>query len=293
MAHRASMTNAGGSAAGPAEFTVRPEENGMRLLDVLARRRQTSRKKAKRLLDERSVHVNGQPVWMARHTLRKGQTVTLVPSASDRTARGGIPVLYEDADYLVVDKPAGRLSNESDSVESDLRRQRNDPALVVAHRLDKDTTGCLLVARSTKAFDAAVELFRRKQVSKTYHAIVVGRLPRAEGRVRKPLEGKPAVTHCKTLDTRNDASHLLVRIDTGRTHQIRRHLADLGCPVVGDRYYKAKGPKRGRHRGFQIGRQMLHASNLAFKQPLSGGTVRAKAPLPGDFRHCLKTFGLT
>jgi 23S rRNA pseudouridine1911/1915/1917 synthase len=273
------------------EFKVEPREDGTHLLSYLADHLRTSKKKAKDLLDDRCILVNRRRVWMAHHVLRTGHTITLVARPAEGQPGKAVPLLYEDPYYLIVDKPSGRFSNEAQSVELDLREQLNEPGLLVAHRLDRDTTGCLLVARSKEAFDAMVELFRQKMVSKSYHAIVAGRMPSDPTTITKPIEGLPAITHCKTLDSRAEASHLLVKIDTGRTHQIRKHLADLGFPVIGDRHYATR--RRSGQQAMQVGRQMLHASGLAFKHPMSGRTVRVRAPLPRDFRNCLKMFGLT
>ena len=228
---------------------------------------------------------------MAHHVLRTGHSVTIVASASSDRSGKVVSVLYEGPDYLIVNKPAGRLSNEADSVEADLREQLHEPSLLAAHRLDKDTTGCLLIARSREAFDAVVELFRRRMISKSYHAIVSGRMPTDTRTITQPLDDLPAVTHCKTLDTSAEASHLLVKIDTGRTHQIRKHFANLGFPIVGDRYYATR--RTSSSRALKVGRQMLHASDLAFRHPVTGRPIRVRAPLPKDFRNCLKMFGLT
>lgn len=276
----------------PGDLKVEPGDGETNLLTFLAGRLGTSKKKAKHLLDDRRVLVNGKRVWMARHVLRPGHSVTIVSAASPDTPGKALSVLYEDPDYLIVNKPAGRLSTDENSIEADLRKQFHEPALRAAHRLDRDTTGCLLIARSKEAFDEAVKLFRQKMVRKSYHAIVAGHMQPDPKTIAKPLDGLPAMTHCRALDACSEASHLMVKIDTGRTHQIRKHLAALGFPIVGDRHYSARRRKIG-PRAMKVGRQMLHASELAFKHPLTGRPVRVRAPLPRDFRHCLKMFGLT
>jgi len=243
------------------DFKVPPGDGETNLLSFLAGHLKTSKKKAKKLLDDRCVLVNGRRIWMAHHILQPGQSVTIVSTASSRPQGKALNVLYEDSDYLIVNKPAGRLTNEEESVESDLRKQLNEPSLLAAHRLDKDTTGCLLVARSNQAFDAAVKLFREKRISKSYHAIVSGRMQPDPKTIAKPLEDLPALTHYRTLDTGPEASHLLVRIDTGRTHQIRKHLAGLGYPIVGDRFYATR--RNSSSRAMKVGRQMLQASGTA------------------------------
>jgi len=272
-------------------FTVEARESGMRLLDFLAQRMKTSKKKAKQLLDSRSVFVDRRRVWMAHHVLETGVEVDVVRPVANGRRLPRITVLLEDPEYLVVNKPAGCPSNGVDSVEERLRRQFEEPSLRVAHRLDKDTTGCLIVARSEQVFRSMTDAFRQGSVRKMYHAIVAGRLQTDGRTIARPLEGQRAVTHCKTLDAGAEASHVLVRIDTGRTHQIRKHFASLKHPVLGDRHY-ATG-RRPSTRALRIGRQMLHASEVAFRHPGTGRRTRVRAPLPHDFRACLRMFGLT
>ena len=130
-----------------------------------------------------------------------------------------------------------------------------------------------------------------RKVTKSYHAIAAGRIDRKTRRLDAPIDGHRAVTHVHCLDSNRGASHLLVRIETGRTHQIRKHLASTGHPVLGDRHYLPKTPQTPK--SVRIGRQMLHASQLAFENPVTGRKVVVKAPLPHDFRACLKKYGLT
>jgi len=273
------------------DTTVRRGEDGMRLLDFLAARLQTSRKKAKRLLDERCVFVNGRRTWMARHVVRAGHGVTV--ATGDRPAAPGadIPVVYEDEDYWIVNKPAGLLSTGDGSLEEQLRAEHGNAGVSVVHRLDRDTTGCLLVARSEAARRRAVELFRRREVSKTYHAIVAGRLRSDASALQRPLDGRRAVTLYRILDAGEEATHVQIKLVTGRTHQIRRHFHAVHHPVLGDRQYGTR--VRLSRKGIRIGRQMLHASDMALHHPGGGAAIRARAPLPRDFRQCLRTFGLS
>ena len=140
-------------------YKVDRRNDGTRLLSFLADSMGTSRKQAKQLLDSRAVLVNGRRVWMARHPLRTGHEVTVTPESPAPPAGGRATVLFESENYLVVDKPAGHLSDGDDSIESRLRELRTEPALRAAHRLDRDTTGCLIMARSEQAFDAIVGEF--------------------------------------------------------------------------------------------------------------------------------------
>lgn len=281
------------------------------LQDFLVRRFSVSRRSAKAMADGRSVWVNRVCVWMARARLRNGDIVE-VPAAVANGARRQsgvvsvasasqvgqavrarhVRVLWSDDAYLVCDKPAGMVScGDPRSVESALRTQERIPSLVAVHRLDRDTSGCLLFAKSHAAFLAAVEMFKTHRVSKTYHAIVVGRFPVAHQVVDAPLDGSPAVSRIAREAVADDASFLRVRIETGRTNQIRRHLASIRFPVLGDRVF---GLKRVRDpRLMQVPRQMLHASTLMLPNPLvAKGEIKVHSPLPADFRAALRLFGM-
>ena len=288
-------------------------ESGKTLQDFLSLRCALSRRAAKAIIDGRSVWVNRKCVWIAHHGIHAGDVVE-VPRAvvsaakrqpgSDRSAnaRHGqgdrqparhIRVLVDTPDYVVADKPAGTLScGDPKSVEMLLRLQLRIPTLEAVHRLDRDTTGCLLLAKTHTAFMAAVEVFKTHSVKKAYCAIVAGRFPHAHETVNAPLDGKPAVSHVTREAASADASFLKVRIETGRTNQIRRHLSSIRFPIVGDRTFglkKARDPRL-----MSVPRQMLHAVGLEMPDPMRSvkDTIRAHSPLPADFRQCLKTFGM-
>ena len=185
----------------------------------------------------------------------------------------------------------GRLSNGPDSLEADLRTLLNQPKLQAVHRLDRDTSGCILIARSKDAFDQAVELFKEQKISKVYHALATGEIKERERRIDYALEGEPAVTHLHRVASNPLASHLKIKIETGRTHQIRKHLAYIGHPVLGDRTYALRGgavPEELR----LIARQMLHAVSLTFTSPFTHQKIRIEAPLPKDFVMWSKRLGL-
>lgn len=276
------------------------------LQDFLAARFGLSRRAAKAVIDGRSVWVNRRCVWIAHHALKTGDVVeipkTVVAAArrqagSAKTAiapaeRKHVRVLLETPDYVVADKPAGLLSNEDPrSVEAILRVQLNQPNLQAVHRLDRDTTGCLLFAKTYAAFLAAVEVFKTRRVAKTYYAIVAGSFPFAHQRIDAPLDGQPAVSNVAREAAGPDASFLRVRIETGRTNQIRRHLSGVRYPIVGDRTFGLKSARDPRL--MTVPRQMLHAASLALPDPMrKGEEIKAHAPLPADFRAALKLFGM-
>ena len=267
-------------------------EAGQSLQVFLSAKLSMSKRAAKNLMDDRAVWVNRKCVWMAHHELHQGDTVEVPAGHKPKAeAPAKIRVLIEDEHYLVADKPSGMLAVGEGSLEEVLRVQTGHPALQAVHRLDRDTTGCLLVAKSAAAFDAAVTLFKTRKVTKQYHAIVFGSFDRSSSTVDQELDGERAVSHIQREAVSKDASFLKVRIETGRTHQIRRHLAGIRHPVLGDREHGVKFARDPRL--LTIPRQMLHASGLEMTHPmLAGKTLKAHSPLPADFRRCLKLFDM-
>ena len=306
-------------AANIEALTVGRPDAGKPLQDFLSSHFGLSRRSAKAVIDGRSVWVNRKCVWIAHHVLRSGDVVEVpraVVSAAKRQSAGSnsrkdsnglngsakeasgdrqlrhIRVLLETKDFIVADKPAGVLSNGAPgSAETILREQLNEPNLQAVHRLDRDTSGCLLFARSYAAYLAAVEVFKTRKVRKEYHAIVAGSFPYAHQRIDAPLDGQPAVSHVLREHSAADASFLKVRIETGRTNQIRRHLASVRFPIVGDRTFGLKHARDPRL--MSVPRQMLHASSLELPDPtVKGATIKVHSPLPADFRATLKLFGM-
>lgn len=275
------------------------------LQDFLSARLSVSRRAAKAMVDARSVWVNGRCVWMARHRLSKGDSVFVqkqavaavakhqdAPSRPQRDEARHIRILWREGDYLVCDKPAGILSCDAEgSVESILRLQEKAPSLVAVHRLDRDTTGCLLFAMNRRAFEDAVAVFKTHRVLKTYRAIAVGRFKFAHQTIDAPLDGKRALSRVARETSGDDACLLRVTIETGRTNQIRRHLASVGHPIAGDRVFGIKSARDPRL--MEVPRQMLHASTLEMPDPAHPKRViKAHSPLPADFRAALKLFGM-
>lgn len=267
-----------------------PSDTGTSLQEFLAAQLNLSKNRAKALLDDRSVLVNRRRIWMARHILAKGDVVEVVCPAMPTPTGSRITVLLEDRDFLVINKPAGMLANGPDSAESRLREERGENGLRAAHRLDRDTSGCLLVARSDAAFEQAVSVFRNRKIGKTYRVIAAGQVGSAERVITFPLDGQTAITRIRTISSNREATYLNVEIETGRTHQIRRHLAMIGHPVLGDRQHATRNQLPDRH--LTIPRQMLHSLELSFRHPYGSRILHAQAPLPDDFAACLSLFNL-
>ena len=309
------MRRAPQHAAGIAALTVNKPDPKV-LQDFLAARFSLSRRTAKAMIDGRNVWVNRQCVWIARFQLRTGdavevpeqvvkgalrqgalapaaagaKTATAAPAASK--ARRHVRVLWQDDEYLVCDKPSGLVScDDPKSVEAILREQEGVPTLEAVHRLDRDTTGCLMFAKNHAALTAAIELFKTHKVSKTYHAIAAGRFRFAHQVIDTPLDGQTAVSRVTREAAGEDASFLRVRIETGRTNQIRRHLSSVRCPIVGDRVFGFKNARDPRM--MRVPRQMLHASTLVLPHPTEPhAEIKVHSPLPADFRSALKLFGM-
>ncbi|MBQ9343820.1 MAG: RluA family pseudouridine synthase [Kiritimatiellae bacterium] len=304
----------------------RVRQNGTELLEFLVEQvgKGVSRRAVKGLLDDRLVFVNGRRIWMAKHLLQTRDVVEvhvdglrrLQPSPAagkGRTARNGgkgepttratagkavkIRILAEGDGWLVVDKPPRMLTVGEKSLEMRLKEQLGEAGEGVraVHRLDRDTSGCVLFAKTAEARAELIKEFAAGQVRKVYHALVAGIPEERQTEVRKLIDGLPAVSHVRVLSARRGsrrdeegaAAHVAVAIETGRTHQIRIHLRQLGCPVLGDKEHFLEVSERFRG----VGRQMLHAYGLRFRW--HGQGVAVTAPLPRDFRELMRALGLT
>ncbi len=286
------------------------------LQDFLALKLSVSRRTAKAVIDGRSVWVNRKCVWIARFELKTGDRIevpqNVVTGAQKQSAKSQssgaagsrtsqpvvssdkrhIRVLWQNDKYLICDKPSGIVScDDPKSAEAILRVQEKIPTLEAVHRLDRDTTGCLMFAKNFAALQAAIEMFKTHRVTKIYHAITIGAFKFAHQIIDTPLDGQPAVSRVSREATGADASFLRVRIETGRTNQIRRHLAGVRAPIIGDRVFGLKSARDPRL--MQVARQMLHASTLELPNPLAPREkIKAHAPLPADFRATLRLFDM-
>lgn len=272
------------------EWQVGKNEAGIALVDFIAARMSASKRAAKQHIDAKAVRVNGKNIWMARHALKPGDVVAVLSKVKSPTAISSRPksvkVLFEDDDYIVVDKPRGILTNADEfSLETLVRTQTGIPTIQASHRLDRDTSGCLLMSKSQAAHDAVVEVFKKHLVAKVYRTIVYDRWDAASTTIELPIDGERASSQVRCVRANNDFSHLVVRIETGRTHQIRRHLAMARHPVVGDMKY---GPKIVTdERVITLTYPLLHAVELELEHPTKGGPLRVFSPIPQDFHGWL------
>ena len=290
-------------------FTVADEDAGTRLDGALAARAEIgTRSLAERLLKEGAVTVDGE-VRPKSHRLERGAVVEVhVPAAEPELAAEPVTVTvaYEDEHVLVIDKPPGiavhpGAGRSTGTLAAQLltlgAAGGDDPARPgIVHRLDRDTSGLLVVARSETAFAALQEAIRRREVERRYLALVRGRPRSRTGRIDAPIgrdrrdptrrsldtEGpREAVTWFEVRETLPEHSLLDVRLESGRTHQIRVHLAAIDLPVAGDPAYGVKGD-------LGLGRQFLHAHRLRFAHPVTGADVHLESPLPDDLRRALE-----
>jgi 23S rRNA pseudouridine1911/1915/1917 synthase len=264
-----------------------------------------SRAAAERLLAARAVLVDGR-ARAKSHRLEGGEEVRVDIAHPVEVSPGPVPELriaYEDEHLLVVDKPAGLVVHPAAGHASGTlvqalagRTAGGDPERPgIVHRLDRDTSGLLVVARTREAYDGLRTLVRRRAIEREYLALVRGRPRSRSGRIEAPIgrdrrdptrrslesdAPKEAITHFEVIELLPANALLRVRLETGRTHQIRVHLAAIGLPVAGDRVYGAPEPG--------LGRQFLHANRLAFVHPVTGAPVAVISPLPDDLDAALE-----
>jgi 23S rRNA pseudouridine1911/1915/1917 synthase len=268
-----------------------------------------SRAEAQRLIDAGRVTVDGRSV-RRRHLVAEGETLEVHPQAPPTTdlvpQEVAFTVRYEDDHLMVVDKPAGVVTHPSRGhaagtlVHGLLARGAaggDDPTRPgIVHRLDRDTSGLLVVARTPRAHRRLTRLMRERSVQRRYLALVHGQMPPAltidrpvgrDRRVRTRMStstavGRDAVTHVRVLEQLGNFTLVEARLETGRTHQIRVHLEAVGNPVVGDPVYGRRGEN------FGLTRQFLHAAELEFPHPETGETISISSPLPDDLQTALE-----
>ncbi len=280
-----------------------------------------SRSAAQKLIDQGRVQVNGTVRDASHRVLPRDVLVVQLPQPEPATPQAeaiALDVLYEDADVVAINKPAGMVvhpaaGNAHGTLVNALLAYAPDVATVgdeqrpgIVHRLDKETSGILLVAKNDAAYRALQAQFKSRTIQKTYLALCVGKIEPERGIIHKPIARDPgnrkrmavvaggrdaatkyAVTEVFTRQAGNRVSHYaLVRAHplTGRTHQLRVHLASVGAPVVGDGVYGAhKDPLTQ----MLSPRQLLHSSELVFASPATGSPIKLHAPMPEDMRRVI------
>ena len=275
-----------------------------------------SRSRMAELIASGAVLLDGEIVTRASRLVPAGAMLELVadprPTHAVATPRlaDGLRVVHEDRDIVVVDKPAGVAAHPSLGWEGPSVTEHLAAAGIaiatsgaperqgVVSRLDVGTSGLMVLARSERAYSVLKQAFRNKTVDKTYQALVqghpdpftgtidapIGRHPGHEWKMAIVEGGRESITHYETLEAHRTATLVEVRLETGRTHQIRVHFAAIGHPCCGDPLY-GSDPALARRLG--IDRQWLHATRLAFEHPVEGSRVEFESELPRDLEHAL------
>jgi 23S rRNA pseudouridine1911/1915/1917 synthase len=309
-------------------FSITPELNGWRLDKAMATLPEIgTRSRAAKLINQDLVQLKSRPV-KASHITQTGETFAVQIPAQAPTGLEPyafpLTILHEDADVIVVNKPAGlvmhpAVGHAQDTLVNALLHHTTDLAVGfheqrpgIVHRLDKETSGVLVVAKNNEALEKLADQFHRRSIHRVYFALVHGQLLKSAGTVeswlrRHPtdrkrfasekslMKGKRAVTHFQRLKTHPSGVSLVrCQLETGRTHQIRVHMAEMSHPILGDSLYGARarigGLKNLKLRKVvqELSRIGLHAAELGFNHPRTGQIMNFTAPWPEDLLPILK-----
>lgn len=295
------------------ELIVAARDDGMRIDAYLRANTEFSRSRVSTLMLEGAVSVDDDVQVKPSYKVAAGQSVKLtVPETRPvDIVPQNIPldILYQDADVVVVNKPCGMVvhpaaGNEDRTLVNALLYHVHDLSGIggemrpgIVHRLDKDTSGLILIAKNDRAHTILSDQFKERSMEKHYRAVAFGNFSQDEGLIDAPIArhpvdrkkmaivpgGKPSQTEWKVLERLKSAAYLDVHLLTGRTHQIRVHMHSIGHPLLGDRIY-APNIKTSVH----VPRLMLHAYSLEFTHPTSGERMKLSAPLPEKFEMTLE-----
>ena len=294
------------------KIIVQNNEKGVRLDSYITKKlNDLSRANIQRLIEDGNILVNSAKQKIS-YKVNSGDKIEITipePKKIDLKPQDiKVEIVYEDNDIIVVNKPKGlvvhpAVGNPDGTLVNAIMNICKDslsgiggevrPGIV--HSLDKDTTGLLIVAKNDKAHINLSEQIKNREVKKIYIALVRGNIPENEATINMPIgrstkdrkkmavvkNGKEAVTHFKVIDRFKNYTLLEIKIDTGRTHQIRVHMAEIGYPVVGDMVYS-----NGKNE-FGVEGQMLHAKSLDFKHPITGKNMHLEAELPKYFKDII------
>ena len=294
-------------------YKVKPEEQGKRLdTYVTNQNNELTRTAVQRLVEQEKILVNGKKKKVA-YKVTEGDMITIEETEAKtiklKAQEIPIDIIYEDKDIVVVNKPKGMVVHPANGnidgtlvnaimaiCKDSLSGIGGEIRPGIVHRLDKDTSGLLIVAKNDKAHVNMSEQIKNHEVKKTYIALVRGIVKENEATIDMPIgrsrsdrkkmavdrNGRNAVTHIKVLKRYDKYTLLEVNIETGRTHQIRVHLSHIGYPIIGDCTYS-----NGKNEFGVVG-QCLHAKCLEFKHPVTGKEIKLEAPLPDYFENILK-----
>ena len=290
---------------------VPDEETGERIDSFLSGKTDFTRTRIQQLIKDRNITVNGKPTKSSYKIEENDEIAIEVPEVETTEIKPEnikIDIVYEDSDIAVINKQAGLVVHPAHGHYSgtlvnailyhikDLSGINGEIRPGIVHRLDKDTSGLIVIAKNDKVHTVLTEMFQEKKIRKTYLAILKGKLNKSEGKIvtqigrdkndRKKMtvidditKGKNAITNYRVISQNNLFTLVKVNIETGRTHQIRVHMRYLGYPILGDSVYGRKDNEK---------RQMLHAYKLEFIHPVTGRQMEFIGEIPEDFQKALK-----
>lgn len=299
------------------EFIVEEEMKGTRLDVVLSLViEEASRSHLQKLIDIGRVEINGEPVTLKKHKVKTGDAVkvTVPEPVHLNVVPEDIPldIVFEDADVLVVNKPKGMVvhpaaGNYTGTLVNAILYHCKSLSSIngvirpgIVHRIDKDTSGLLMIAKNDTAHRSLAEQLSAHSITRAYRAVVYHNFQEDTGTVNAPIgrdpknrlkmavtqmNSKEAVTHYKVIQRFGSFTYIECRLETGRTHQIRVHMAHINHPLLGDAVY---GPKK---KVMGVETQMLHAKVLGFNHPRTGEYMEFDSPLPAEFTAILKKLG--
>lgn len=296
-------------------FEIAPEMEDERIDKCISNYMENlSRSYIQKMIKDGSVFVNGLTVKANYRVSVDDRVRFVIPdSVEPDIPAQDIPldILYEDADILIINKPKNMVVHpapghyEGTLVNAVMYHCKGELSGIngvlrpgIVHRIDKDTTGSIIVCKNDAAHNAIAALLKTHDINRTYRAIVYGNIKDAEGTVDAPVgrhpndrkkmtvnekNGKHAVTHYRVLERFDHYTYIECQLETGRTHQIRVHMASIGHPLLGDTVYT------GRKAPFHLEGQVLHAMTIGFVHPGNGSYMEVEAPLPDYFEKLLKT----
>ncbi|QDR79963.1 RluA family pseudouridine synthase [Sporomusa termitida] len=287
---------------------ITPDHNGITIENYLKQVLHYSGRKLQKLTRQKGIYLNGKAAFLQKPL--KPQDTLRVLVIEDlaygvQPEPGNIEILYEDDYMLVLNKPPHQLVHPAGRTTSGtlanylayhLAGRGIVSTIRPVHRLDRDTSGCVICAKDARSQFLLEQQLQARVLKRSYWALITGRVEPPAGIINAPLgphpslanrravsqTGEPAVTHYRTIRCFTGTALLALMLDTGRTHQIRVHMAHLGHPVIGDRMYGARSPV--------MPRQALHAASVTFERLGDNQQITVNAPLPADFTHALQAF---